>query len=55
MLGVGPRGALTHLGKLQAAKGAHCAASDDHNRVWVCAPEEGALLVFDDPFVSTDG
>jgi len=32
--------------------GAHCVASDDRNRVWVCAPDSGSLLVFADPFPS---
>jgi hypothetical protein len=50
VLGVGSRGQLSKLGLFQAAPGAHCAASDDHHRVWVCAPDAGSLLVFDDTF-----
>jgi len=50
VLGVRANGKLSRLGMLQAAKGAHCATSDDHNRVWVCSPDSGSLLVFDDPF-----
>lgn len=46
-------GTLSKLGALAAAKGAHCVASDDHARVWVCAPDAGALLVFDDTFPRT--
>ena len=50
VLGVGPNGTLTRLGSMAAVRGAHCVASDDHSRVWVCSPEAGALLVFDDTF-----
>jgi DNA-binding beta-propeller fold protein YncE len=53
VLGVRGNGTLTRLGSLPAAPGAHCVASDDHSRVWVCSPEAGALLVFDDPFPRT--
>jgi hypothetical protein len=50
VFGVGKQGKLRKLGALPAAKGTHCVASDDHNRVWACSPESGSLLVFDDPF-----
>jgi hypothetical protein len=50
VLGVSEAGALTHLGDFRAARGAHCVASDDHGRVWVCAPDDGTVLVFDDTF-----
>lgn len=50
VLGVGAHGKLSKLGTLQAAKGAHCATGDDHGRIWVCAPDSGSLLVFDDTF-----
>jgi hypothetical protein len=53
VLGVRANGTLTKLGSLSAAAGAHCVASDDHSRVWVCSPDAGALLVFDDPFPRT--
>jgi DNA-binding beta-propeller fold protein YncE len=53
VLGVGANGSLTALGRLPAARGAHCVTSDDHSRVWVCSPDAGALLVFDDPFPPT--
>jgi hypothetical protein len=52
VLGVNSRGKLSRLGVFQATKGTHCAASDDRNRVWVCSPDSGSLLVFDDPFPS---
>lgn len=50
VLGVGKQGNLTKLGALPAIKGTHCAIADDHGRVWVCSPDTGSLLVFDDPF-----
>ena len=50
VLGVGAQGKLTTLGAFQAAKGTHCATGDDHGRVWVCAPDTGSLMVFDDTF-----
>ena len=53
IFGVRGNGTLTRLGSLPAAPGAHCVASDNHSRVWVCSPETGALLVFDDTFPRT--
>jgi DNA-binding beta-propeller fold protein YncE len=53
VLGVRANGALIRLGNLPAAPGAHCVASDDHSRVWVCSPDTGTLLVFDDTFAPT--
>jgi hypothetical protein len=50
VLGVSLQGRLVKLGAFQAAKGAHCATGDDHGRVWVCAPDTGSLMVFDDTF-----
>jgi hypothetical protein len=50
VLGVSAKGKLGRLGVQQADKGAHCATSDDHGRLWVCSPDAGSLLVFDDPF-----
>jgi hypothetical protein len=49
-LGIGPQGKLAKLGAFQAEKGTHCATGDDHGRVWVCAPDSGSLMVFDDTF-----
>jgi hypothetical protein len=54
VLGVSGQGKLSKLGAFSAAKGSHCATSDDHNRVWVCAPDSGSLLVFDDTFPSAE-
>lgn len=50
VLGIGAQGKLAKLGVFQAAKGTHCATGDDHGRVWVCAPDAGSLMVFDDTF-----
>lgn len=50
VLGVNAHGALRRLGEFRAAKGAHCVASDDQGRVWICAPDTGSVLVFDDTF-----
>jgi DNA-binding beta-propeller fold protein YncE len=50
VLGVSARGKLTLLGTVQTAKGAHCVTSDDHNRVWICDPAAGSVMVFDDNF-----
>ena len=53
VLGVASHGKLSRLGTLQATRGAHCVTADDQGRVWVCAPESGSLLVFNDPFRPT--
>jgi DNA-binding beta-propeller fold protein YncE len=53
VLGVSSKGKLSKLGDFQADNGTHCATSDDHGRVWVCAPDSGTLLVFDDTFQAT--
>ena len=50
VFGYGPEGALNRLGSVSVAKGTHCAASDDRRHVWVCAPDQGALLMFEDTF-----
>jgi DNA-binding beta-propeller fold protein YncE len=54
VLGVGRRGKLSALGVLHAAKGTHCASSDDHGRIWACSPDTGSLLLFTDPFAPTE-
>jgi len=48
VLGVSAQGGLSLWGKAQAAKRAHCVASDDQNNVWVCDPEHGQLLRYRD-------
>jgi 6-phosphogluconolactonase (cycloisomerase 2 family) len=42
------QGNLHSIRTLQAAKGTHCAASDDKNQVFVCDPEHGRIIVFSD-------
>jgi DNA-binding beta-propeller fold protein YncE len=43
-------GALTLLGSVQTAAGAHCVATDDDGRTFVCDPDHGQLIEIDDPF-----
>ncbi|HET7541023.1 MAG TPA: hypothetical protein VFK05_14165 [Polyangiaceae bacterium] len=50
VLGVSSQGKLSQLGALRAAKGSHCVTADDQGRIWVCAPDSGSLLVFEDTF-----
>jgi hypothetical protein len=50
VLGVSTRGVLRRIADFHAATGAHCVASDDRGRAWVCAPDAGSVLVFDDTF-----
>ncbi|HVY49367.1 MAG TPA: hypothetical protein VHB21_25925, partial [Minicystis sp.] len=48
VLAVSPRGELTPVATLPAAKGSHCAASDAAGRAFVCDPSSGSLLAIDD-------
>lgn len=41
-------GAAKLLGEVTTAKGAHCAAADDANHIYVCNPYGGSILVFTD-------
>jgi DNA-binding beta-propeller fold protein YncE len=41
-------GAAKVLGQVATAKGAHCAAADESNHVYVCDPHGGRILVFTD-------
>lgn len=50
VVGVSRTGTLTLLGDLETADGARCATADDRGHAWVCDPEQGRLLRFDDPF-----
>jgi hypothetical protein len=50
VVGVRPGGALGPLGKLPTARGAHCAVSSGHGRIYVCDPAAGKLLVLQDPY-----
>jgi DNA-binding beta-propeller fold protein YncE len=50
IVGIGANGAPAILGTAPTAKGAHCVATDDRGRAWVCDPEHGRLLAFTDGF-----
>ena len=50
ILGISEAGAPLVLGVSPAAPGAHCAATDDAGRFWVCDPARGRLLVYEDRF-----
>ncbi|MDE2293607.1 MAG: hypothetical protein KGL53_16110 [Elusimicrobia bacterium] len=43
-------GALSKVGAMPTAAGAHCAAVDGRGGVWVCDPRGGRLLYLDRPF-----
>jgi len=46
-------GSLRALGTVPGARGGHCGTTDDHGRVFVCAPSTGSLVIDDDPFAAT--
>jgi hypothetical protein len=48
IVAVAPTGALSTFAVAQAASGSHCAAADDRGNVWVCDPERGQLLLYQD-------
>jgi len=45
---ISARGSTTLAKTIKTAKGAHCVTVDDHNRVYVCDPANGRLLLFQD-------
>ena len=47
---VSPNGALSLLGTVPTAAGAHCVAADLSGNAYVCDPQKGRLLVFRDPY-----
>jgi hypothetical protein len=49
-VGASDRGALTVLGTLPTAAGAHCATTDGAGTVYVCDPARGRLLMVRDPY-----
>jgi hypothetical protein len=53
ILGVSSAGTLTLLGNVETTEGAHCVATDDDGRVFVCDPNHGRLIEIDDPFPSS--
>lgn len=48
ILSVSDAGALKLLRTVKTAKGAHCAAADESGGAWVCDPDSGRLLFFQD-------
>jgi DNA-binding beta-propeller fold protein YncE len=50
ILGVSKAGKLSLLATVKTARGAHCAAADDHHQVWVCDPDYGRLLLVNDTY-----
>jgi hypothetical protein len=53
VVGVGDHGQLTALGSVPTAPDAHCVAADDAGNAYVCDPQHGQLLVFNDSFPAT--
>jgi hypothetical protein len=45
---VAETGELRAIGTVPTAQGAHCVTADDRGGVWVCDPERGQLLFFQD-------
>jgi DNA-binding beta-propeller fold protein YncE len=49
VLGIGSKGELRALGSLGTGlEGTHCVASDDRNKLWLCSPERGEVVVLED-------
>lgn len=48
VLNVTSAGRLRPDAAYRTAKGAHCVATDDHSKAYVCDPEHGRILVIDD-------
>jgi hypothetical protein len=53
ILGVSATGALSLLGTVATAQGAHCVVADNQHHAWVCDPKHGQLLQVTDPFPAT--
>lgn len=53
VVGVGDHGQLRVLGNLPTAPDAHCVAADEVGNAYVCDPQHGQLLVFNDSFPVT--
>jgi hypothetical protein len=51
--GVAKNGKLSELATVPTAKGAHCVTEDDRGGVWVCDPQAGQLLHFQDALPTT--
>lgn len=50
IIGISAKGAAMVLATVQTDEGAHCAAADDRDNAYVCDPNGGRLLVFNDGF-----
>src|SRR5882757_8782720 len=48
IVGISAKGAATVLATVQTVEGAHCAAADDRNQVYVCDPASGRILILED-------
>ena len=48
IVGISATGSAVVLRTVRTVKGAHCAAADDRNHVYICDPSHGRLLVFED-------
>ena len=53
VFGVSSKGELSMLGSGKSSARSHCVAADDQNGVWVCDPEHGQLLHYQDSFPSS--
>jgi hypothetical protein len=50
IVAVSNQGQLSLLKTIKTAGGAHCVVADNANQVWVCDPEHGQVLLFEDKF-----
>jgi DNA-binding beta-propeller fold protein YncE len=48
IVGISGKGAATVLATVKTAEGAHCAAADDRDQVYVCDPAKGRVLIIKD-------
>jgi hypothetical protein len=48
IIGISSKGAAAVLATAKTAEGAHCAAADDRDQVYICDPARGRILVFED-------
>jgi hypothetical protein len=48
IVGISSKGVATVLATVKTAEGAHCAAADDRDQVYVCDPAKGRVLIIKD-------
>jgi hypothetical protein len=48
IVGISSKGAAMVLATVKTAEGAHCAAADDRDQVYVCDPAKGRVLIIKD-------